>query len=291
MSYSSKVLKLYFSKGTSDKEYHIVIEAMAGGYRVYGLNGRRGNATTLQTKASGPVSLRAAEAAFHAVVEEKRKKQYTTDWSGRPGAGIDFSAAIISGTAPASVVSPVMTAMEAEHLVPAPWLGSGPDIDEALLSGESGTSAQLLPAGERLMALATVGNPLVVSADDGKPGFLPKDVLDELEAALPQYVLDGCYAAGTFVICDGYSLKDTAAGQGAPFADRIRSIEAGLRRRKLAPSHVMLQQVFFDSDIPQGVYMLAKPGSDVLVRRNHLPYQRAAATNAAEAYVCRLTVD
>lgn len=89
----AKVLKsqrliLFYTDSRSDKEYQIHMERLASGnYTVYGLNGRRGRATTKQVKlASG--SLSDAYSKFEEVKEEKRRKGYTTDLSGTPHGAI-----------------------------------------------------------------------------------------------------------------------------------------------------------------------------------------------------------
>jgi hypothetical protein len=86
-------VRLFYTSGSSDKEYQVVMEETApDAYVVYGLNGRRGAARARQPKTAAAVSLASANAVFETVFDEKRSKGYTTDPSGRPHAGATLPA-------------------------------------------------------------------------------------------------------------------------------------------------------------------------------------------------------
>lgn len=73
---------LYFSEGSSDKEYHAQIAGSGEGFVVNFQYGRRGSALAAGTKTASPVSFEAAKKAFDKLVKEKTAKGYTPDVSG-----------------------------------------------------------------------------------------------------------------------------------------------------------------------------------------------------------------
>ena len=73
---------LYFSEGSSDKEYHAEIVAVAGGNVVNFRYGRRGASLTVGTKTSAPVDFAQAKKIYDKLVKEKTSKGYTPDVSG-----------------------------------------------------------------------------------------------------------------------------------------------------------------------------------------------------------------
>lgn len=75
-------ISLFYSEGSSDKEYHAEIVEVAGGNVVNFRYGRRGAALTSGTKTSAPVDLTQAKKIYDKLVKEKTSKGYTTDVSG-----------------------------------------------------------------------------------------------------------------------------------------------------------------------------------------------------------------
>jgi len=73
---------LYYSEGSSDKEYHAEIIEVAGGNVVNFRYGRRGGSLTVGTKTSAPVDIAQAKKIFDKLVKEKTSKGYTPDVSG-----------------------------------------------------------------------------------------------------------------------------------------------------------------------------------------------------------------
>ncbi len=73
---------LYFSEGSSDKEYHAEVVAAEGGYLVNFRYGRRGAALTVRTKTHSPVAIAQATKIYEKLVREKTSKGYTPDVSG-----------------------------------------------------------------------------------------------------------------------------------------------------------------------------------------------------------------
>lgn len=73
---------LYYSEGSSDKEYHAEIVSVAGGNVVNFRYGRRGASLTAGTKTSAPVDFEQAKKIYDKLVKEKASKGYTPDVSG-----------------------------------------------------------------------------------------------------------------------------------------------------------------------------------------------------------------
>ena len=73
---------LFFTEGSSDKEYHAQLIERDGGYVVDFQYGRRGAALQSGTKTASPVDLAKARKVFDKLVAEKMAKGYTPDQSG-----------------------------------------------------------------------------------------------------------------------------------------------------------------------------------------------------------------
>ena len=73
---------LYFTSGSSDKEYHISLEEDNNGWVVNFKYGRRGNANNAGTKTPSPVSYESALDVYNKLVNEKVRKGYVPDTSG-----------------------------------------------------------------------------------------------------------------------------------------------------------------------------------------------------------------
>ena len=75
---------LYYRQGSSDKEYHVRLEAQGDGFVVNTAFGRRGSTLSTGTKTSAPVSYDTALHLFERVVQEKQAKGYSLGESGTP---------------------------------------------------------------------------------------------------------------------------------------------------------------------------------------------------------------
>lgn len=73
---------LYFSEGSSDKEYHTQVVASGEGFLVNFQYGRRGAALATGSKTTSPLPYEAAKKTFDKLVKEKTSKGYTPDVSG-----------------------------------------------------------------------------------------------------------------------------------------------------------------------------------------------------------------
>ena len=94
---------LYYSEGSSDKEYHAEIIKVAGGNVVNFRYGRRGASLTSGTKTSAPVDSAQAKKIYDKLVKDKTAKGYTPDVSGaayqgteRAGLKSDFTPQLLN---------------------------------------------------------------------------------------------------------------------------------------------------------------------------------------------------
>jgi bifunctional non-homologous end joining protein LigD len=79
-----KTTSLYYRQGSSDKEYHVRLEAKGDGFVVNTAFGRRGSTLSTGTKTSAPVYYDMALMIFEKLVNEKKAKGYTQGATGTP---------------------------------------------------------------------------------------------------------------------------------------------------------------------------------------------------------------
>lgn len=75
-------ISLYYSEGSSDKEYHVQLQLSTGGFVVNFQYGRRGATLQAGTKTATPVDYAKAKKTYDKLVQEKTSKGYTPDVSG-----------------------------------------------------------------------------------------------------------------------------------------------------------------------------------------------------------------
>lgn len=268
--YNRKELTLYFTNGTADKFYTCVIQKITGGFEVFGINGRRGSKGTKQLKSTAPVTYRAAELLFDALVEEKRKKRYTTDISGEPGNGIDFSQA---DTQPLTVSVDIVAPHDIVHLQPQAWISVSNDDSLDTMLDDSNFCIQGQPEGVHVRLLARGDGVTARIAETNAHAFVPEPLLAQLQEPFQDYVLDGYFAAGIFTICDGYSLKDASVGCTSPFKARIDDLVAkvDLRLPKTAP--VRVAEAIYPPDVHHAMYGFHRRKSCILIRDSRAGYR------------------
>jgi predicted DNA-binding WGR domain protein len=289
MSYAKKVLKLFYTMGSSDKEYHAVVEASADGkgYHVYGMNGRRGAANTKQTKTSTPVTLASAESLYSALVEDKRKKGYTTRPAGTPHGGIFSSDAIITGSAP-------VPAAAETPLVPMAWFNTANESEFDTLLDNDEFVAQELVAGERIMVEVTAGRVRGVNVSAGATSKtaiaipLPAALITELLMAAPGFVLDGLYDAATsrFAVVDGYRVDTKSPGtegEVAPFKARMSLLVSQFAKAK--GKHVEVMQPHLEEDKGALAYAMQEYGRKQMMLRKALCSYETDAASRSDASV------
>lgn len=79
-----RTASLYFTNGSSDKEYHAHLESSGDGFVVTFAYGRRGGALSTGTKTTTPVDYAKASAIFDKLVASKEAKGYTRGEDGTP---------------------------------------------------------------------------------------------------------------------------------------------------------------------------------------------------------------
>jgi hypothetical protein len=202
--------RLFYTHGSSDKEYRVVLSEEATGYIVYGLNGRRGAARTRQSKTASPVSLASADAVFETVFAEKAHKGYTTLVSGAPHAG--------------ATLPPRSTTMRSAN---APWVWTS----GALPADEARFEALLAGTGF-VLQWAALGNPAAVllavrTAVDQDMRLVPEPARTELAALRPACVFGIVRGDGDFVVFD--AIAPLAKHDAGPaLSERLRQAHARL---------------------------------------------------------------
>lgn len=163
---------LYYRAGSSDKEYHVRLEAQGDGFVVNIAYGRRGSTLSTGTKTSAPVSYDAALHIFERLVREKKAKGYTEGANGTAyqPASRDERA---TGLAP-QLLNPVDEA-EVARLVSDPrWFMQEKKDGRRLLLRKSGTT---VTGSNKLGLTVGVAEPIVKTALD-----LPGDFVLDGEA-------------------------------------------------------------------------------------------------------------
>ncbi len=84
-------VRLFYRDGSSDKVYHVGINAVEGGYTVTFAFGRRGSALSAGTKTSAPVPMEKASQIYDKLLAEKTGKGYTPDGAGALFALTDYA--------------------------------------------------------------------------------------------------------------------------------------------------------------------------------------------------------
>jgi len=165
-----KTTSLYYREGSSDKEYHVRLEAKDTGFVVNIAFGRRGSTLSTGTKTSAPVHYDAALMVFEKLVKEKKAKGYTEGESGTPYQHSD-RASQVSG--------------------PVPQLLNGIDeVEVARLTSTPSWGMQEKKDGKRLLLRSEPGSVTGIN----KKGLIVAvpETIARTAVALPGYfVLDG----------------------------------------------------------------------------------------------------
>ena len=277
----SKQITLYYTKGTSNKEYQIHMEPDGTGYTVYGLYGRRGRASTKDVKATG-VSQGSAEVAFDNILAEKRKKGYTTDPSGTPFAGI--GAPTVTGTSapskPAAPPAPPVPAPKfvVQHVITAAELDNHLDDDNWIL--------QPMSSNPRLLVHRPQGGKLTVINEDGVnvaglAAYFPAAVEAAINTHFTQAVLEGYLdpTTSSFVVTDGYSNRIADCAESDRLELRLASLSRFIKGLKVKELEMSLWYENGDKGEACAVLQdMGRPG--VTLRNLDSPYQGGPAARA-----------
>lgn len=199
---------LYYSEGSSDKEYHAEIVEVAGGNVVNFRYGRRGATLTAGTKTSEPVDFAQAKQIYDRLVKEKLTKGYTPDLSGSAYQGTE-NAGLKSGFLP-QLLNPI-TEAEAMRLI---------EDDQ--------WAAQQKMDGERRAVSTTISN----SWGANRKGLfvpLPQGIADELRFIATKFgmaLFDGEIIGETLWVFDLHIL--TKPLHALPWLERMRHAATAL---------------------------------------------------------------
>lgn len=218
---TSLTITLYYTSGSSDKEYQLSVSESAAGHIVVAQYGPRGRATRLEQKTPSPVPESAAMAMFGKVLAEKKKKGYTTSVSGTPFGPV----AVPPRTASPASSSPapgVSSAPRTGFVVPLEL--SAADLDAYL--EEDDWVLQPISAQELLLVQKSRSSKLVAANRMGVMFSLPPALESLINGMFSSVVLEGFLDATTnaLVVTDGFS--DARPGMAAidPFSQRWDSL-------------------------------------------------------------------
>lgn len=199
---------LYFSEGSSDKEYHAQIIEANNGFLVNFQYGRRGAALIAGSKTASPLPYEAAKKTFDKLVKEKTSKGYTPDVSG----------AAYQGTENAGLKTDFV-----------PQLLNAITEDEAMrLISDSSYAAQQKMDGERRAANAEAGQVIGMNRK-GLAVPLPQSIADELNSISDNggaIRVDGEIIGETLHVFDLHVFKGNSI-RSLPWLERMRlAVEA-----------------------------------------------------------------
>jgi len=172
---------LYYREGSSDKVYHVQLQAEGQAYVVNFQYGRRGSSLQSDTKTRNPVSLEQAQAIFDRVIKEKRAKGYSTGAAGTPYSG-GQAQDVVSGITPA-----LLNTVEEADL-------------EALLEDDAWALQQKLD-GRRLMARVSASGVEGINRR-GLLVALSETVARALQNLPGEFILDGEVIGDTYHVFD-----------------------------------------------------------------------------------------
>ncbi|TXT46368.1 MAG: ATP-dependent DNA ligase [Limisphaerales bacterium] len=162
-----KSTSLYYREGSSDKEYHVRLEARDNGFVVNIAFGRRGSTLSTGTKMSAPVYYDAALMVFEKTVREKKAKGYTEGENGTPYQHSD-KASQVSGLMPQLLNS--IDEEEVARLVSNPsWCMQEKKDGRRLMLRKTGAVVEGI---NKLGLVVSVAEPIVQTARELKGDFI-----------------------------------------------------------------------------------------------------------------------
>ena len=177
--------ELFYTEGSSDKQYNVVLEEQGGTYAVNASYGRRGGNMKAAPQGSG-LDLAAAEILFTKTVNSKTSKGYKVG-------------TITESASEPIPLAPVIreredTDMRAQLLTPiddpTPYLANAAWVLEEKHDGE------------RLLVRKNADGTLTFANRKGQRTEVPAQIREELEAIPGTFVLDGENVRGTYYVFD-----------------------------------------------------------------------------------------
>ena len=212
---SVKQISLAYREGSSDKVYHVQIEASSDIGKLFLVNfqyGRRGSTLSSGSKTSSPVSLAEAEKIFDQLVREKMAKGYSESASGIPYVGGN-KAERVSGVLP-QLLNPIDDAELQEKLNDGSWMQEKHDgrrclVRITLLNGGPTCTAE----GINRKGL-TIGLPETVASSAQN---LPACIIDGELVGDTLFAFDMLELAGNDMRSQPYSLRLAKLASLYPF--------------------------------------------------------------------------
>jgi len=186
-----KQASLFYTHGSSDKEYHAQIVERGDGYVVDFQYGRRGGPLQTGSKTPSPVALDKATAIFDKLVKEKTSKGYTPGESGMAYQGTDKESAF-SGILP-QLLNPIDDSEASAYLNSLDWV------------------MQEKHNGERVL-VKKLGNEITGINKKGIVRPLPEPLVAASRALEDDFLMDGellgsCYVAFDLLEHRGHDLR------------------------------------------------------------------------------------
>ncbi len=236
---STEGITLYFTEGSSDKEYRAQLEDTGNGWVVNFQFGRRGATLKHGTKTDTPILYGKAKPIYDKLVAEKMAKGYTPAESGAAFAKTD-KAGLVSGILPQ-----LLNAVPREHA-------------ESLLTNPDWVMQEKFDGERRLVRVSADGSIEGINRK-GLVMPLPQGLVDHLKqtAAHGAQVIDGEQIGEFFVAFDALEID----GQGVRalgFAQRYEALE----RR-------------FSTLAPQGNFAVALAYRNTKSKEAHFPHLEA----------------
>lgn len=206
MTQAPERIALFYTEGSSDKEYRVELrDAGNGQWMVLGFNGRRGSTLKEQKKTQAPVDYDTAKKEYDKVVKGKLKDGYTPDQSGAVYQSTDM-ADRFSGFVPQ-----LLNSIREPHELSA-------------VIHDLGLWAQEKHDGERRPVRASAGK-IEGLNKEGVIVSLPMNVVDAVTGLGMGVLIDGEIIGERYVAFDLLE----QAGQDlrkAPYAERLAALEA-----------------------------------------------------------------
>jgi bifunctional non-homologous end joining protein LigD len=204
----SESVVLYFTQGTSDKEYHVELGPKDQGYVVNIRYGKRGSKLTPGTKTDVPLPYEEAKLVYDGVVKKQKAKGYTTEESGQPFQASDNEERV-SGILP-QLLNPI----DGERL-------------EDLLRDDTYVAQEKIYGRRRLIRKGPAG--LAGINRKGLTLKLPEPVAAEANKIEGYFTIDGELVDDVLYVFDLLELEG-ADRRDSGFLTRFRLLEELLRR-------------------------------------------------------------
>ncbi len=199
-----KSVSLYYTEGTSDKEYHADLKPSDGGFVVNFRYGRRGSSLTTGTKTATPVEYAAALKIFDKLVLSKTSKGYIPGEAGTPYQYTDKD-----------------TANKVSGLLPQ-LLNVIDEAEARRMSADAGWCMQQKFDGRRMMLRKTGGTVEAINKLGGVVG-VSASIVSAAQLIAEDFVIDGEVIGDTLHVFDILSMGG-ADLRGKAYSERYAAL-------------------------------------------------------------------